>query len=99
MAKTIPVELSEPITLFDKPIKAIEVVEPTGSQFLDHGEPQLTARTADGAFYMVEDREAIRSYVKACITIDGKHEHAGALVSLLGLGDMKKIKSAVLSFF
>lgn len=97
MAKSVSLNLDDPITIFDNqpPVTALELNEPTGSQFLDLGEPQLTARTADGAFYMVEDREAIRSYVKACI----KHDHIGAVVAKLSLKDMQKIKSALLGFF
>ncbi len=74
------------------------VREPTGGLYLDHGEPVEAQRTAAGEAVVIENREAIRAYVEACVTFEGETD-AGAILPQLALPDIRAVKTAVLDFF
>ncbi len=89
------ITLRQPVTLHDKRITELTFREPSGGQYLDIGEPRMLARNVDGTLYWVEDREAIKRYVDACVD----HEFGGPIIRILGLADAKLAKDTVLGFF
>ena len=95
MPKSTLIKLKEPVFLHDQHITELRFREPTGGQYLDIGEPRMLARNVDGTLYWVEDREAIKRYVDACLD----HEFGGPIIRLLGLADAKLAKDTVLGFF
>lgn len=74
------------------------VAEPTGGLYLDHGEPVEAQRTAAGEPVVIENREAIRAYIEACVTFEGEAEPA-PILRQLALVDIRAVKGAVLDFF
>lgn len=74
------------------------VAEPTGRLYLDFGEPYEVQRTAAGERVVIENREAIRGYVEACVSFEGEAE-AEAILGQLALADIRAVKDAVVDFF
>jgi len=96
MAKrTKTITLEEPILWVDKRLTEITIREPTCAEFINIGEPQIWARSADGGIFVVEQPAVIKQYLDYCLMIEnGPHAF-----SLLSLQDGKAIKGALLSFF
>lgn len=75
------------------------VREPTGGLYLDHGEPYEAQRLPDSAVpIVIENREAIRAYIEACVTFEGETEPS-AILRQLSVADIRAVKEAVLGFF
>lgn len=74
------------------------VREPTGGLYLDHGEPVEAQRTAAGEPVVIENREAIRAYVEACVSFEGEPDPI-PILRQLDLVDVRAVKTATLDFF
>lgn len=95
---TTRVPLSRVYTGHGSGTKVALVSEPTGGLYLDHGEPVEAQRTAAGEVVVIENLDAVRAYVEACVTFEGEGEPA-AILRQLSLSDIRKVKDAVLDFF
>ena len=91
------VKLDKPVALHPGQLATTEIIvrEPTGGEFLDFGEPRIYSRTKVGAFFGVEDKEVIASYLNTCIVNDG----GSHLLRLLTVKDIRAVKAALFLFF
>lgn len=90
---TIP--LDEPIISHGEPIREVIVREPTFQEYLRIGEPYTIAQTPEGAPLVVENLDAIRGYVEACV-IQPKDQ---LLLEKAGFRVARKLRGTVMSFF
>ncbi len=96
MAKrTVTVKLESPVEWFGKFLSEVVLREPTAGEFIDLGEPQIWARSADGGIFAIEQGGAIKQYLDKCLKV----ENGSDIFLLLSLKDGKAIKGALLSFF
>lgn len=93
MAKSIAIDLAEPLKGHGAPVKTITVAEPKGKDFYRLGDPYVVARNPDGTLFHVENDELVRAYIEACVDCDP------LLLDQLTLGDAMAVKDAVLGFF
>ncbi|MGH6848473.1 MAG: hypothetical protein ACREC0_13870 [Methylocella sp.] len=91
--KDVPLEC--PVKWFGKSISTVELREPTAGEYLELGEPVVWARSADGAVFGVEQPSVISAYLAKCVTV----ENALPFMSLLSLGDGRRIKEPFVGFF
>ncbi len=87
--------LETAVEWFGRRIKEIEIREPTCAEFIDIGEPQIWARSADGGIFAIEQGGAIKQYLDKCLKV----ENGSDIFALMSLKDGKAIKGALLSFF
>lgn len=95
------IQLTKPFAWFDRTIERVSVKEPTGFQYMRHGDPQILIRI-DGGAYMHDREEIIARYIGECMaTDDGKPFEAGgeAALMVMGLADIMSVKVALLDFF
>jgi hypothetical protein len=93
-------DLTEPKSIFGRQITRLTFNEPTGGMYIDYGEPGFMARSADGMSYFVDNDQAIKAYMNACLAKDGGVENDGpAVLAMLSLRDAVAAKRLVLSFF
>jgi hypothetical protein len=91
----VTIELSRPASLHNKDIKSLVLKEPTGGAYLDHGEPRLFVQNVNGSWFWVEDKGAVKAYLDACLD----HENGAAVLRLMTLPDVRKVKEALFGFF
>ena len=96
VAKTV--KLTKPFEMFDKLITEVEVTEPTGSAYIDFGEPWLFVRNPEGTFYTVEQPDVVGRYIDSFLKANDD-VWGLAVKKQLCLADMKKVKAALLDFF
>ncbi len=89
------VTLSAPIEWAGKTVSEIELREPSGAEYVRHGDPRVLVRSQTGSGYFVEQNDVIEKYFEALIN----HEAHGAILSLLSLEDTMAVKMAMLDFF
>lgn len=91
----VEITLTRPIKGHDGQVKTLSVTEPSGWQYAELGEPSIVARNPDGTVYMVENDNAIRSYLEKCVT------GADPLLwqAQVCLADAMQLKAALLGFF
>jgi hypothetical protein len=87
--------LEKTVTWFDRTIREIEIREPTCSEFIDLGECQIWARSADGGIFAIEQSAVVKQYLDRLLSI----ENGSAIFGILSLKDGQAIKRALLSFF
>lgn len=95
MARTVAVDLIEPIATHHGPAARVVLREPNGRQYADLGDPSVYARNPDGTAYVVENPAVIAQYLEGCIV------EPEPLLTLpqLGLADAMRVKDALLDFF
>lgn len=97
-AKTL--ELLQPFEAFGETVRAIEILEPRASDYLELGEPRIFARTPDGSFYAIEDIGVVKQYLTRCIhKKDSKGLDMPNLGAFMALSDIRRAREAVLGFF
>jgi hypothetical protein len=92
------IQLKRPIELAGETVKEVQIKEPTGSLYIEHGDPRMLVKNADQALYYVEDRGAIKGYLEACI-LNPAGQPDPFLLRVMSLADVKNVKEALLSFF
>jgi hypothetical protein len=95
MAKIVTVKLFDPIKWFEKDVVEVQLMEPSGAQFAELGEPQVWVYSADGSTYAVEQTSVLRRYVEKSL----KHEGGADLLKLMSLVDVMQVKKELLGFF
>ena len=99
MAKTIDIDLDEPINGHKGPISIVKVSEPRAGDILDLGDPFVLARGADGALISVENDEKIRAYIER-LTQDADGQRLDPiLLRQASASDLLRIRDAVIDFF
>ena len=94
MAKTVTVELSEPLIGHKGPIQVIVLREPKAAEYWEYGEPTRLAYT-NGFGVKIENDEAIKAYIEAVVT----EPKDPLLLGQLNLKDARAVKKALLGFF
>jgi hypothetical protein len=93
------IQLKKPIELAGGEIvKEVQIKEPIGALYIEHGDPRMLVKNADQALYWVEDRAAIKGYLEACI-LNQAGQPDPFLLRLMSLADIKRVKDVLLSFF
>jgi hypothetical protein len=92
---TKTIKLQAPVEWFGEVISEVELREPTGGEFLVHGDPRTWARTAEGAIFYVDRDETITSYLDKCLKV----EHGSQFLARITLIDAKLIKDSLIDFF
>lgn len=92
--KKTTVPLSEPIKGHAGDIRQVVLREPTGSEYIELGEPYVIARNKDGTMYSVENDQVIATYLERCVV-----EPDALLLKQMGLKDGMAVKAALLDFF
>jgi hypothetical protein len=92
LTKSVP--LQKPFPGAEGIVSTVIVREPSGSEYLQLGEPKTWVRAA-GGMALVENDDVIRKYVERCIV---KPDPLLAL-NQLSLKDMRAVRDAVLGFF
>ena len=95
MARTTTVPLLDPRLDHDE-TRITEVVlrEPTAGDYYQHGTPWTRVDRPDGSVIILENRDAIRDYLRACID-----ERARPHINSFSLSDAEALKEALLDFF
>lgn len=91
--KTIP--LIRPPMWANLPVAEIVLREPTGGEYVTHGEPRIIVQDGRGGGYWVEQPAVIKAYMEACI----QHVGGADLVRLLALPDAMRVKHELFVFF
>lgn len=94
MPKTKTIHLVSPIDIHGQHVDRVELREPSGAMYAEHGEPRILVRGQDNA-YFVQVNTSIQAYLRKCVV----HEHAAALLQLLSLADEMQLKDGLFDFF
>jgi hypothetical protein len=92
----VKVKLTKPVEIFNKPVREVELKEPTGGVYVKLGEPRILVFNASGSGYFIEQPDVIKAYLDRQI----EHEAGGEFVmGMLCLEDAITLKEALFSFF
>lgn len=96
---SIIIKLDTPIKAFEKTFESIEMKEPTGGLYARLGEPRLGVyNDKSGHGYYVEQLDTINQYFDKLVDV-GDVAANSVILSQLSITDMKRLKSALFSFF
>ena len=94
MAKETTIDLEEPITGHEGPITQIVLREPRYREITAIGKVSNYGH-ANGTVFEVENDEAIRKYIEACLV----SPKSASLLEQLCMADTFRVREAVLDFF
>jgi len=95
MREHVTIKLRKPLRAPAGPVNKIVLREPTFDEYLQIGDPQTLAQSADGTPFVVENSEVIKQYLAVCIVEPKEVEvlsQASALVA-------REVKQKFLGFF
>jgi hypothetical protein len=93
--KLITITLKQPI-LGHEVVREVKMRRPTGDEILTMGFPYTFQPTPDGGRLFIENNEAIKFYVEACI-VEPKDKLA--LLTQIEMEDVLELREQVMGFF
>jgi hypothetical protein len=95
MAKTVTVELVDPIVTHQGDVMSLMLKEPTAGDYFALGDPYQIAKSADGTLFTVEKDEVILAYAERGVQapVDA------VMLAGTSLANAIRIREGVLGFF
>jgi hypothetical protein len=97
MAKTVTIQLLDPIEGFPQPgqrVESITLKEPNGALFMELGEPRIQVGFGEHGYFL-EQPQVINAYLQRLMEGD----HGSMLLPLMSLTDTMELKEQLFRFF
>lgn len=94
MAKTITLDLVEPIEAHDELVRQVVLREPRGADYFALGDPFVVARNPDGTLFEVVNEGVVKGYIERLA-----EKPNAALLGTISAADAIKLRQKVLDFF